>query len=362
MQDLKRQSNRRPVIRKLKSSPMTVRKNRSNPIPGLSIKLRKAKSEPGFSNFWLPSYFVKNEPAFLRKKIRSLVNKFFGTIGLIFFLWLAGGSFWVGKNFFDSPLNKVVIEGEKLLSKVEILNISNLRPGQLLSNLDPYLIAKNLENHPVIQKADIRLKFPNEIHMFLYEHEPIAIIEVSRNYNSKRISSSMERNYFLIGDNQHLIKRIPVEQILNSIYSDLPLISGLKKNSLQMNSSLNSSVLERGLGFLRIFDKIAHRSKEIESQNFLDNQKKIFNMNYKNIHIDISDPLNLKISWPENISRFKNNYFIKQQDLPLTVQIGSRRFSERLRTFQSIYPILYEQHPKLKSVDLRFKNRVMLVP
>ena len=79
MQDLKRQSNRRPVIRKLKSSPMTVRKNRSNPIPGLSIKLRKAKSEPGFSNFWLPSYFVINEPAFLRKKIRSLVNKFFGT-------------------------------------------------------------------------------------------------------------------------------------------------------------------------------------------------------------------------------------------------------------------------------------------
>ena len=86
MQDLKRQSNRRPVVRKFRSSPMTLRKNRSNPIPCLSVKLRKTNSEPGFSNYWLPSYFVKNEPAFLRKKIRFFVNKFVGILGLIFFL------------------------------------------------------------------------------------------------------------------------------------------------------------------------------------------------------------------------------------------------------------------------------------
>ena len=362
MQDLKRQSNRRPVVRKIRSSPTTVRKNRSNPIPGLSIKLRKANSEPGFSNFWFPSYFIKNEPAFLRKKIKSSFNKLIGTIGLVFFLWIFGGSLWIGKGFFDSPLKKVFLDGEKLLNEAEILKISRLRPGQLLPDLDPYMIAKNLQNHPVIQRADIRLRFPNEIHLFIYEHIPIAIIEVLGTHSLKETYSTMKNNYFLIADHQHLIKRIPVEQILNSVYSELPFISGLKKNSLQMGTSLNSPILERGLGFLKIFDKISIRSKEIESQNFLENQKKIVNMSYKNIHIDVSDPLNLKISWPNNTSRFKKDSFTKQQDLALTVQMGSRKFSERLRTFQSIYPILYKQHPKLKSVDLRYKNRVMLVP
>ena len=50
MKDLKRQSNRRPAIRKLGTSSFAFRKNRSNPIPGLSVKLRKPFNEPGFRN------------------------------------------------------------------------------------------------------------------------------------------------------------------------------------------------------------------------------------------------------------------------------------------------------------------------
>ena len=69
MRDLKRQSNRRPAVRKLGTSSVAVRKNRSKPIPGLSVKLRKPFNEPGFSNSWVPSYFVEYEPAALRENI-----------------------------------------------------------------------------------------------------------------------------------------------------------------------------------------------------------------------------------------------------------------------------------------------------
>ena len=68
MQDLKRQSNRRPAVRRLRTSSTSVRKNRSNPIPGLPVKLRKPNADPGYRNSWVPSYFVENEPAFLRMK------------------------------------------------------------------------------------------------------------------------------------------------------------------------------------------------------------------------------------------------------------------------------------------------------
>ena len=107
MRDLKRQSNRRPAVRKLGTSSVAVRKNRSNPIPGLSVKLRKPFNEPGFCNSWVPSYFVENEPAVLREKMRWLIQRFFGICGLIFILLMAGGSLWVGQAFFNQPLKKV---------------------------------------------------------------------------------------------------------------------------------------------------------------------------------------------------------------------------------------------------------------
>mgnify|MGYP000931130181 CR=1 FL=1 len=72
MQDLKRQSNRRPAVRKLRLSSSSVRKNRSNPMPGLPVKLSKPNAEPGYVNSWIPPYFVEDDPAFLQMKIRWL--------------------------------------------------------------------------------------------------------------------------------------------------------------------------------------------------------------------------------------------------------------------------------------------------
>ena len=362
MQDLKRQSNRRPVVRKFRSSAMTVRNNRSNPMPCLSIKLRKANSEPGFNNYWLPSYFVKNEPAFLRKQIRFLVNKFFGILGLMFFLWIAGGSVWVGKAFFNYPIKKVFIKGEKLLSKIEVLNTSGLLPSQRMSSIKPYLIAERLQNHPAIQKADIRLKFPDEIHLFLKEYQPVALLQIPK-YSSKRNQDFFSINeYYLIGEDQRLIRKMSINQIQNTNYDKLPLISGLKTKSLKMGLSLNSPVLERGLEFLEIFKKIAAKSKQNETGDFYNNQNKLVNFNYNNIHIDLSDPLNLKIRRQGNYSIFNKNPTKLFNKEPLTIQMGSRNFDKRLITLQNIYPVLYKQHPGLKSIDLRYKNRVMLIP
>ena len=170
MKDLKRQSNRRPAVRKLGTSSVAVRKNRSKPIPGLSVKLRKPFNEPGFCNSWVPSYFVENEPAVLREKIRWLIQRIFGICGLIFVLLMVGGSLWVGQAFFNQPLKKVYFEGNQLLRDSDVLRTSGLRPGQTLFDLKPYNVAAQLQTHPIVQKADIRIKFPDEIHLIVSEH------------------------------------------------------------------------------------------------------------------------------------------------------------------------------------------------
>ena len=80
------------------------------------------------------------------------------------------------------------------------------------------------------------------------------------------------------------------------------------------------------------------------------------------IRIDISDPLNLKISWPHKSPGFQPGSPEMLRSVPLTIQIGNRNFGERIRTFQNIFPIIDKQHPGLQGIDLRYEKRVMLIP
>ena len=364
MQDLKRQSNRRPVVRKLRTSSMNVRRNRSNPIPGLAVKLRKPQVDPGFKNSWLPQYFVENEPALLRQKLRWLLQRFIGICGLVFILWLAGGSIWVGQEFFHQPLTKVIIKGNLLLNDSDVLNSSGLRPGQNLFDLKAYQVASNLQKHPIIQHADIRRRFPDEIHLYLSEYQPVALLKVSHKISVLSPASLLKTKFILIGDDQRLLKELPVDVLWNSQYKTLPLIKGLTISSIKLGTHLKSPVLERGLRFLETFQQMASAQKSIEPADLIkdNDQFRLVDLSFQPIHIDISDPLNLKVNWPVMLSELQTGVPGTLRTVPLTIQIGSRDFMERLRTFQNIFPVLEKQHPGLKSIDLRYKNRILLIP
>ena len=364
MKDLKRQSNRRPVVRKLGTSSFVIRKNRSNPMPGLSVKLRKPFNDPGFRNSWLPSYFVKNEPALLREKIGWFIQRFFGICRLIFILWIAVGSVWVGKAFFNQPLKKVFFEGNQLLKDSDVLKTSGLRPGQRLLDLKPYQVAALLQTHPIVQKADIRRKFPDEIHLIVSEHRPVAMLKISQEINDLSHGTLQNANYFLIGHDQRLLKQLPLEELRNSPHRSLPLIKGLTFPYTRLGKRLNSSVLERGLTLLSTLQNITMdqipENPEIVT-GFKDHYRMV-DWSSQKIRIDISDPLNLKISWPLQSPEFQPGSPEMLRSVPLTIQMGNRNFSERIRTFQNIFPIIDKQHPGLQSIDLRYEKRVMLIP
>ena len=364
MQDLKRQSNRRPAVRRLRTSSTSVRKNRSNPIPGLPVKLRKPNADPGYRNSWVPSYFVENEPAFLRMKAHWLIQKIIGVSGFVFILWLAGGSVWVGQTFFQQPITKVLIKGNQLLDNVEVLSMSGLQQGQRLTDLQPYQLAARLQTHPIVQKADIRRKFPDEVHLNLTEYQPVALLKISHKTNIFSPASLAKTKYVLIGENQRLLKQLPIDVLRASPHKKLPLIDGLTVQSIRLGSRLDSPVLERGLRFLATFQQMntAQKNELPKTQIKLESHFRIVDWTTQPIHIDISDPLNLKINWPLNIFNLQQGSPEPLRTVPLTIQMGSRKFGERLRTFQNIYSVLDKQHPGLKSIDLRFKNRVLLVP
>ncbi|MBC8259249.1 MAG: FtsQ-type POTRA domain-containing protein [SAR324 cluster bacterium] len=364
MQDLKRQSSRRPAVRKLRTTSVSIRKNRSNPIPGIALKLRKPSTDPNNRTSWIPQYFKENEPALLRHKIRWLLEKLIAFCGLVFILWLTGGSIQVGQAYFQKALTKVQINGNQLLSDAEVLRTSGLRPGQRLIDLNPYQLAARLQVHPLVQKADIRRRFPDEIFLFFNEYQPVALLKITQQANVFSPTAITKQNYVLIGKDQRLLKQLSVAELLDSTHKRLPLIKGLTVSEMKLGTRLDSAVLARGIKFLTTFQEMAATQNaeisvtHIESED----QADLVNWPAMPIHIDISDPLNLKLNWPQNYSNLQPSSSQPLRSVPLTIQMGKRDFDKRLKTFQTIYPALYKQHPQLKSIDLRYRNRVMLVP
>ena len=47
-------------------------------------------------------------------------------------------------------------------------------------DLNPYQVAARLQTHPIVQKTDIRRKFPDEIHLIISEHQPVALLQISQ--------------------------------------------------------------------------------------------------------------------------------------------------------------------------------------
>ena len=221
-----------------------------------------------------------------------------------------------------------------------------------------------MQTHPIVQKADIRRKFPDEIHLIVSEHRPVAMLKISQEINDLSHGILQNANYFLIGHDQRLLKQLPLEGMRNSPHRSLPLIKGLTFPYTRLGKRLNSSVLERGLSLLSTIqnipmDQIAENSEIVT--RFKDNYRMV-NWSSQKIRIDISDPLNLKISWPLKSPEFQLGSPEMLRSVPLTIQMGNRKFSERISTFQNIFPIIDKQHPELQSIDLRYEKRVMLIP
>ena len=132
----------------------------------------------------------------------------------------------------------------------------------------------------------------------------------------------------------------------------------------KLGMRLNSSVLERGLKLLRTLKNLpmSQKTDHPERLTGLLDKYRIADWSSQKIRIDVSDPLNLKVSWSLKSPKLKPGSPMMFRSVPLTIQIGNRNFSERIRTFQNIFPIIEKQHPELESIDLRYDKRVMLIP
>ncbi len=361
MQDLKRHAHRRPAPRKHRSSSVSIRN-----IRGKTVIL--TQSNPGkrpAKNRRKPLlWFLSGDSSASGIPPWSLwrLSQLLFTLSVpVFMLWLGGGMVHHGRTFFQTQLREVRISGNRLLQEEEVLRISGLRPGMSLEELDSFATASMLQQHPVIDRADVRRIFPDRVHLMLLEHAPAALIE------QPTTNSKSPAGYWLITREKLVLKSVTEQEARAPLLRDQPRIRGLPDNGIKPGWKWQSLALERGLRFLDTVRSGQQRTVA-SAQGIQSASEEVPNgiQLTKGLVINLFDPLNLNIRMRFPAASMTTTQDPSSSEIDkehsVLVHIGHRNFAERLRTLEKIVPELLMSHPRMKSIDLRYPDRVTLVP
>ena len=251
-----------------------------------------------------------------KKNIFSLRNRTF-IYAIMIFIFVSVSVFYIWKyvprSLFDIEFSKakiVSVNGNRNLSEEEIKKLSEVE-GKNFLTLSLEESAIRLVKNSWIRGVDVRRKFPNKISIAVDERLPFARVKLN--------------NLNLI-DEEGVILSINGE----TAKKELPLISGVNENiPLKEGDKISSPNLKAGIETL----------KEIQS-------KQLFPISDVSV-VNVNDPFNPVLT--------VKNY-------PGQIYLGVGNLDEKIKNLRAFSSNKKEVFPLVSYIDLRFKNRVIVMP
>jgi cell division protein FtsQ len=128
-------------------------------------------------------------------------------------------------------IQNVKIQGNSLLQSEELFRLGSIREGMSIWELDLKKSEKNLLGHPFLESVHMHRLFPNRLHIFVTEKEPMALLNVQNN--------------LLCIDRDGLV--LPATP--GRLY-DLPVLSGGFQGMVEVGHQAGGEYLKEGLRFL----------------------------------------------------------------------------------------------------------------
>ncbi len=308
MQDFKNHASKRETSLRLRPKKYDIQygkkklrispqsKQNFRPIPASRFKRKSPVSRPRSLSF---------DTTFL---INSWAKILIGLGTMFFLIWLLTGIILLSISYSQQPFHQIHMKGYSFLTPTRIYQITGIDPNSNFGEIDIYKVAQRLNQHPVIAQAQIRKLLPDHLSISLQERRPYAHLK-------------MGDTYYLIDRKQHPLQIIPA-----AYAKQHPILTGIENVSVQLGKPILSPSLEKGIQLLDSLRESGIAGHDIAK-------------------LDISDPLNLKV---------------KLRSPSLVLQLGQDHFSEKLKTFEKIYPQLPQSRSPLRSIDLRYKNKAII--
>jgi cell division protein FtsQ len=123
-------------------------------------------------------------------------------------------------------VKNLVIGGLQRLSLEQIRKQADIPHGINMLSINLSLVRKRLLVHPWIAEATVNREIPNEIHVSIMEHIPLAVVDLGRKY--------------LISDTGIIFKEKEISDPDN-----LPIVLGLRYSDIKISGKNNRSRLEK---------------------------------------------------------------------------------------------------------------------
>ena len=209
----------------------------------------------------------------------------------------------------------VTVAGNRFVSREEILNALGLPPGTAAkAGVNVFRLAldakrQQLESIPWVESASVTRALPNRLAVRVVERTPVAFVNLGG-----RIS---------LVDNQGIL----LEKPENASF-DFPVLTGLEAAQNLDERRARLALYQEFRGQL---DSEAGHSGWVISE------------------VDLADPDDLKA-------------LLVQDRETILVHFGHQDFLERFHSFLALLPELRKSNRKLDSVDLRYRNQIVVNP
>lgn len=169
---------------------------------------------------------------------RNYSTLLFGFFKVSAFVSLIGGIGVLAYIFFGylytSPyfqVQEVVVNGEKRLSEIEVLNLARIDIGSNMLAVGLKDISERIERHPWIEHAMVKRRLPQRIIIDIIERTPAVMINFDRLY--------------LVDKKGVVFKEVGPED-----FFDVPVLTGLESKDLASNESVSKRLIEKALSIL----------------------------------------------------------------------------------------------------------------
>jgi cell division protein FtsQ len=215
---------------------------------------------------------VKNRAETLRQGVRILLKSAFLALVMVgmSLVFIFVHDVLTQCDYFKAE--KIAVEGERILTREEILKTAEIEKGDNLVAMNLRTIQRKLRSHPWIADADVRRTFPDRIHIRIREQEPLAVLDFGKP--------------FLVNTSGVIFKEAQAAET-----SGLPVMKGLTYADWKPaeNPDTETPVFDSVMDILRI----SRRSGETPPVTEI-----------KTIHVDREMGLRLEIAGPVRFVQF----------------------------------------------------------
>ncbi len=212
--------------------------------------------------------------------------------------------------------NSIIVQGNKFLSVNDILQSADIVNIKNIFKVNLKEVEKKLEMHPRIKEVYVKKKLPNYLVIKIREREPVALINIKKDFLYKIYE--VDNDGYIIGEGDRI-----------SNYN-LPIITGLESDNIILGVKIKDDGI---LNLLKILDRI---------------NKKVYNFDRLIAEVDLKD------------SDSENSLIMILSKNNVPVILGVSNMYSKLIKLNSLLSVISDRIKDIRYIDFKYNDAVIM--